>query len=159
MELIYVGKIVNTFGIKGELKIVSRFEMAKRVFVKVNHLIINKTNYEITNVRYHKNNYLVELNNIKDINKIEYLINEEVYFAKENLNLTASEYLIEELLNYKVVSNNEEVGVVTSYDDNKINPLIKVNDRFYIPIKGNFILNVDKTNKVITVSDIRGLML
>ncbi len=159
MELIYVGKIVNTFGIKGELKIVSRFEMAKRVFVKGNHLIINKTDYEITNVRFHKNNYLVELNNIKDINKIEYLINEEVYFAKENLNLTASEYLIEELLNYKVVSNNEEVGVVTSYDDNKINPLIKVNDRFYIPIKGNFILNVDKTNKVITVSDIRGLML
>ena len=159
MELIYVGKIVNTFGIKGELKIVSRFEMAKRVFVKGNHLIINKTNYEITNVRFHKNNYLVELNNIKDINKIEYLINEEVYFAKENLNLTASEYLIEELLNYKVVSNNEEVGVVTSYDDNKINPLIKVNDRFYIPIKGNFILNVDKTNKVITLSDIRGLML
>lgn len=159
MELIYVGKIVNTFGIKGELKIVSRFEMAKRVFVKGNHLIINKTNYEITNVRYHKNNYLVELNNIKDINKIEYLINEEVYFAKENLNLTASEYLIEELLNYKVVSNNEEIGIVTSYDDNKINPLIKVNDRFYIPIKGNFILNVDKTNKVITVSDIRGLML
>lgn len=159
MELIYVGKIVNTFGIKGELKIVSHFEMAKRVFVKGNHLIINKTNYEITNVRFHKNNYLVELNNIKDINKIEYLINEEVYFAKENLNLTANEYLIEELLNYKVVSNNEEVGVVTSYDDNKINPLIKVNDRFYIPIKGNFILNVDKTNKVITVSDIRGLML
>ncbi len=159
MELIYVGKIVNTFGIKGELKIVSRFEMAKRVFVKGNHLIINKTNYEITNVRFHKNNYLVELNNIKDINKIEYLINEEVYFAKENLNLTANEYLIEELLNYKVVSNNEEVGVVTSYDDNKINPLIKVNDRFYIPIKGNFILNVDKTNKVITLSDIRGLML
>ena len=159
MELIYVGKIVNTFGIKGELKIVSRFEMAKRVFVKGNHLIINKTNYEITNVRFHKNNYLVELNNIKDINKIEYLINEEVYFAKENLNLTASEYLIEELLNYKVVSNNEEVGVVTSYDDNKINPLIKVNDHFYIPIKGNFILNVDKTNKVITVSDIRGLIL
>lgn len=159
MELIYVGKIVNTFGIKGELKIVSRFEMAKRVFVKGNHLIINKTNYEITNVRFHKNNYLVELNNIKDINKIEYLINEEVYFAKKNLNLTANEYLIEELLNYKVVSNNEEVGVVTSYDDNKINPLIKVNDRFYIPIKGNFILNVDKTNKVITVSDIRGLIL
>ena len=159
MKLIYVGKIVNTFGIKGELNIVSHFEMAKRVFVKGNHLIINKTNYEITNVRFHKNNYLVELNNIKDINKIEYLINEEVYFAKENLNLTANEYLIEELLNYKVVSNNEEIGIVTSYDDNKINPLIKVNDRFYIPIKGNFILNVDKTNKVITVSDIRGLML
>ncbi len=154
-----MGKIVNTFGIKGELKIVSRFEMAKRVFIKGNHLNVNKTDYEITNVRFHKNNYLVELNNIKDINKVEYLINEDVYFDKNSLNLGLNEYLIEELLNYKVISNNKEIGVVTSYDDNKINPLIKVNNKFYIPIKGNFILRVDKINKEIIVSDIRGLML
>ena len=36
MEFLNVGKIVNTFGIKGELKIVSRFEMPEKVFVKGN---------------------------------------------------------------------------------------------------------------------------
>ena len=106
MEKIYIGKIVNTFGIKGELKIVSKFEMPDRVFKVHNQIIIKDKNYEITGVRFHKNNYLVELNNIKDINDIEYLIGNEVYYAKEDLNLSDEEYLISELVNYKVISNN-----------------------------------------------------
>ena len=106
MEKIYIGKIVNTFGIKGELKIVSKFEMPDRVFQVHNQIIIKDKNYEITGVRFHKNNYLVELNNIKDINDIEYLIGNEVYYAKEDLNLSDEEYLISELVNYKVISNN-----------------------------------------------------
>ena len=35
---IVIGKIVNTFGIKGELKIVSNFEMANRAFKKGNKI-------------------------------------------------------------------------------------------------------------------------
>ena len=41
LDKIYIGKIVNTFGIKGELKIVSNFEMANRAFKKGNKIIIN----------------------------------------------------------------------------------------------------------------------
>ena len=40
MEYVNVGKIVNTFGIKGELKIVSRFEMADKVFKIHNKIMI-----------------------------------------------------------------------------------------------------------------------
>ena len=158
MEKIYIGKIVNTFGIKGELKIVSKFEMPDRVFKVHNQIIIKDKNYEITGVRFHKNNYLVELNNIKDINDIEYLIGNEVYYAKEHLNLSDEEYLISELVNYKVISNNNEIGIITNYDDNKINPLIRVNNKFYIPLKG-FYEKIDKLNKKIYVKDISGLML
>ena len=158
MDKIYIGKIVNTFGIKGELKIVSKFEMPDRVFKVHNQIIIKDKNYEITGVRFHKNNYLVELNNIKDINDIEYLIDNEVYYAKEDLNLSDEEYLISELVNYKVISNNKEIGIITNYDDNKINPLIRVNNKFYIPLKG-FYEKIDKLNKKIYVKDISGLML
>ena len=157
MNKIYVGKIVNTFGIKGELKVVSKFEMADKVY-KVNNVIyINNIDYKITNVRFHKNNYLVEVNNIKDINKIEYLINNDVYFNKEDLGLKDNEYLISELLDYKVISNNKDIGIVTDYDDNKINPLIKINNKFYIPLKG-FYDKIDKVNKIIYVKDVSGLI-
>ena len=159
MELLNVGKIVNTFGIKGELKVVSRFEMAKKVFVKNNKIIINDITYTISNVRFHKNNYLVEINNIKDINEVTKFIGFDIYFNKEDLNLNDNEYIISELVGYKVIEDNQNVGIITDYDDNMINPLIKVNDKFYIPLKGNFINSVDKTNKVINVNDIKGLML
>ena len=132
--------------------------MPDRVVKVHNQIIIKDKNYEITGVRFHKNNYLVELNNIKDINDIEYLIGNEVYYAKEDLNLSDEEYLISELVNYKVISNNKEIGIITNYDDNKINPLIKVNNKFYIPLKG-FYEKIDKLNKKIYVKDISGLML
>ena len=159
MKLLNVGKIVNTFGIKGELKIVTRFEMPEKVFIKGNTLIINNKEYTITNVRFHHHNYLVELNNIKDINQIEYLINNDVFFNEEDLNLNEEEYLISELLDYKVISNNQEIGTITDYDNNNINPLIKVNNTFYIPLKGNYITKIDKENKIIYTQDLEGLMI
>lgn len=159
MKLICVGKIVNTFGIKGKLKIVTRFEMPDKVYKINNHLIINNKEYVITNVRYHHYNYLVELNNIKDINEIEYLKGYDVFFNEEDLNLNDNEYLISELLNFKVIDNNKEIGIITDYDDNKINPLIKVNNKYYIPIKGNYIIKVDKINKIIYTNNIEELEL
>ena len=67
-------------------------------------------------------------------------------------------FIISELVNYKVISNNKEIGIITNYDDNKINPLIKVNNKFYIPLKG-FYEKIDKLNKKIYVKDVSGLML
>jgi 16S rRNA processing protein RimM len=159
MEFIYVGKIVNTFGIKGELKIVSRFEMASKVFKVNNHLRINNNDYLITGVRFHKNNYLIELNNIKDINDINHLINYDVFFRKTDLNLKAGEYLISELIGYKVFDNDTFIGIITDYDDNKINPLVKVDNKFYIPLKGEYLLKVDKENQKIFAHNLKGLML
>lgn len=158
MEKIYVGKIVNTFGIKGELKIVSRFEMPDRVFKEGNKLIIKDNIYKVTGVRIHKNNYLVEFDFVRNINDVKFLVGNDVYIAKEDLKLQDEEYLISELIDYKVISNNEEIGIVTDYDSNEINPLIKVNNKFYIPLKG-FYEKIDKENKKIYVKDASGLML
>ena len=159
MKFINVGKIVNTFGIKGELKIVSCFEMPEKVFKKNNYLRINNIDYLITGCRYHHYNYLVELNGIKDINKIEYLVNSEVFFDEDALNLTDNEYLITELIDYEVYDSNKLIGIVTDYDNSKINPLIKVNDKFYIPLKANYIDRVNKLEKKIYGHDLEGLML
>lgn len=158
MEKIYVGKIVNTFGIKGELKIVSRFEMPDRVFKEGNLLIIKDNIHKVTGVRIHKNNYLVEFDFVRNINDVKFLVGNDVYIAKEDLKLLDEEYLISELIDYKVISNNEEIGIVTDYDSNEINPLIKVNNKFYIPLKG-FYEKIDKENKKIYVKDASGLML
>lgn len=159
MKYIYVGKIVNTFGIKGELKIVSRFEMPERVYKKGNLLRINNNDYEITNVRFHKNNYLIELNNIKDINEIEHLKGYDVLFNEDDLKLSKDEYLISELVCYKVFDDTTLIGLVTDYDDNPVNPLIKIDSKFYIPLKGDFIIKVDKVKKEIKAHNLKGLIL
>ena len=159
MEYVNVGKIVNTFGIKGELKIVSRFEMADKVFKVHNKIMINNNVYEISGMRIHKNNYLVEIDNLKDINLVEHLIGNDVFFNKADLNLGDNDYLISDLVGFVVKEDDKEYGEVTDYDDNKINPVIKVNNKFYIPLKGDFIVNVDKVNKIIYGKNISSLVL
>lgn len=159
MEYVNVGKIVNTFGIKGELKIVSRFEMADKVFKVHNKIMINNNVYEISGMRIHKNNYLVEIDNLKDINFVEHLIGNDVFFNKADLNLGDNDYLISDLVGFVVKEDDKEYGEITDYDDNKINPVIKVNNKFYIPLKGDFIVKVDKVNKIIYGKNISSLVL
>ena len=54
MNKVYIGKIVNTHGIKGELRIRSDFPYKDRVFLIGNNLIIDDQEYNIKSYRKHK---------------------------------------------------------------------------------------------------------
>ena len=54
MNKIYIGKVVNTHGIKGEIRILSNFEYKDKVFKVNNKLIIGDKTYEIKSHRIHK---------------------------------------------------------------------------------------------------------
>ena len=49
MEYIYVGKIVNTHGIKGELRLLSKFPYKDKVFINNMTIYIDKKDKEIIN--------------------------------------------------------------------------------------------------------------
>lgn len=159
MKLVCIGKIVNTFGIKGELKVVPNFELPNKVYKVGNIFNIKSKDYIVTNVRFHKNNYLIELNNLKNINDIEYLKNNDIYFDIDTLNLSDNEYLISELIDYQVIDEeNILIGKVTDYDINPSNPLIRVNDDVLIPLKSEILKKVDKHRKIIIIEKIEGLI-
>ena len=77
---IYIGKFVNTHGIKGEIRILSDVAYKKEIFQKGNKLYIgkNKTPFIIQNYRVHKNYDMITFENVTDINfnEINLLINE-----------------------------------------------------------------------------------
>jgi len=54
MKLIKIGKIVNTHGIKGELRIKSDFERKDLVFKVGSIIIIDKEEHTIRTYRFHK---------------------------------------------------------------------------------------------------------
>ena len=66
-ELIYIGEIIGTFGIKGELKVFSEsdfidYRFRKGALVKIVSKK-EKLEVEITSMRIHKNNVLITINN------------------------------------------------------------------------------------------------
>lgn len=155
MKYIYVGKIVNTHALKGEVRIISSFEYKDRVFNKDNYLYVGSTKYElkIESYRKHKQFDMVKFYGIDYINDVLKYKGSNVYINEDSLELSDNEILISDLVNYEVYNDNKLVGKITEYRSDNGNKLIKVNDK-YIPYNDAFIEKYDKINKRIYFHDI-----
>lgn len=155
MKKIYIGKIVSTHGIKGELKIISNFEFKEKVFKENNKLIIDDKEYNIRTYRHHKIYEMVTLNEYKDINEILFLVNKKVYFDEDNLILEENEVLDLELANYKVSYNNELYDIKEVFYASPTNKIIRVNYNgkdVLVPYNSPMIINIDKAKKIVYIN-------
>ena len=163
MDYIYVGKIVNTHGIKGELRIISDFEYKDRVFKKDMILYIgnNKVKEQIVSYRHHKNYEMVMFNNYTNINEVLMYKNQDVYVNRDDLKLLPNEYLYQDLINLKIKKDEEILGIVQDvmYNNGNVLLSVKSNKDYFIPLNEHFIKKVDLQEKFIEVANVEGLIL
>lgn len=161
MERVFIGKVVNTHGIKGEFRIKSDFELKSRVFVVGKSILIDGVSYKINSYRVHKGYDMVTVDGLNDINDVIPFKGKRVFVDREDLHLKDNECLMEDYIGFDVVLNSQTIGRVVDYSGG-VNPLLEVkgDKHFYIPLKGNFIIKFDKKMKTLVVDDvIRGVML
>ena len=111
MDYIVVGKIINTHGIKGELKIYPYTDDIKR-FSKIKEVYIgeNKLCFETESAKYHKNMVLLKLKKFSNINDVLFLKEEFVYIdEKEKVELPKDNYFIYELIGCEVFEDRKSV--------------------------------------------------
>ena len=109
-EYLEVGQIVNTFGVKGIVKVnpftddITRFEDLKKLFICKKDQM---QEIEIEEVKYHKNMVLLKLKGIDDINKAERL--KGLYLKihrKDAIPLQEGTYFIADLIGLKVYADD-----------------------------------------------------
>ena len=155
MDLIVVGKLINTHGLKGEVKIKSDFERKDLIFKKGKKVIIDDTEFTITHYSVLKDIDLLQFEGYTDINDIEKYKGYLVYIDRDRLDLEDGDYLYADLIGMKIVSENGTYGSVVDYTNN-INPLLEINydnRTYYIPLKSDFIQKVSVKDNSIYVSD------
>ncbi|MBR1413496.1 MAG: 16S rRNA processing protein RimM [Bacilli bacterium] len=162
MDYIYVGKLVNTHGIKGEVKIISNFEYKNKVFVKDKDIYIgdNKVKETINSYRHHKNFEMITLNNYTNINEVLKYKGMNVYVNRDDLGLLEDEYLYQDLIGLNIKNNLKTLGKVKDVMYNNGNVLLKIEDakEYYIPLNEHFIKKVNLNEKIIEVENIEGLI-
>ena len=161
-EFIYVGKIVNTHGLKGEIRILSDFEKKDKVFVPGMTIYIGrKKEKEIINsYRHHKVFEMITMKGYSDINEVIRYKGLYVYIKKEDLNLGENEYLDTDLIDLDVLIDNNKVGIITDVRDSGNNKflVIKTDTKdVFVPLQKEFIENVDLKNKCISIKPIKGM--
>ena len=160
-NLIYIGIVSTTHGIKGELRISSDFEYPEKAFKVGTFLIIDNKSYEIKSYRVHKGYHMVMLNDFNNINQVLFLKGKKVYKTRSELNLKNYEILDQDLFEYKVLTNNCFDGkVLDIFDSGNGNKIIKVNinnKEYLIPMSSPMILKVDASKKQIIIELLEGI--
>ena len=159
MDKVYIGKIVSTHGIKGEIRILSDFPFKDKVFVVGNKLIIDDKSYEIKSYRVHKNFDMVTLDDYKNINEVLFLLKKDVYFDKNNLSLEEDEILDEDLMNFKVITKDGKEGLIKEIFMAGSNKILRVEfDReVLIPMNSPMIVEINKESEEVIVELIEGM--
>ena len=155
IKYIFIGRIVNTHALKGEVRIISDFEFKDKIFKENTFLYIgeNKDKEVIETYRKHKQFDMVKFKGIDNINNVLKYKGSKVYINEEDLKLKDDEILISELLNMDVYNNDKLVGTITEYRSDNGNNMLRVNDKL-VPYNKDFITKIDKENKCIYFHDI-----
>lgn len=160
MNYIYIGDIVNTHGIKGEVKILSHFKYKSNVFIKGTSLYIgsSKVKLIINSYRHHKVFDMVTFVGINDINEVLKYKGEPVYIDKNEVHIDG--ILNEDLIDMSVYGNDSFIGRVTDILNNGLYDILVVdgNSRSLIPNIDEFVLNIDVEGKRIDINMMEGLV-
>ena len=163
MEYVYIGKIVNTHGIKGEVRILSKFRYKSKVLTKHFKIYIGKNKKEeiINSYRPHKQFDMITIEGITDINDVLKYKGKPVYIKREDLNLGNDEYLDEDLIGLNVIMNNKVMGKVERIDRDVHQDKIIVNKdgtMYLVPYVCDIIKNINLKEGNITLEYIKGLL-
>ena len=161
MSLTKLGKIVNTHGIKGEIRLISDFKYKDRVFKKDFTIYIKDRPCIIESYRPHKNFDMVTLVGFYNINQVLDLVKNNAYVKIEDLNLLPNEYLDDMIIGYNTEFNGNLIGTITGIRFNPSNDLLEIKTDSgikLVPNKDHFIENINHDSQIITLKNCEGLL-
>ena len=163
-DYIEIGKVVNTFGIKGELKIVSesdfvdyRYAVGKTIYLKLRNTI---KEVRVSSYRVHKGNILITIDKIYDINEVEKYIGADVLADKLDVPpLEDGEFYIDDVVGLDAYDETGEIiGKVVDVILIPANDLIEIEllngKKELIPYVDEYILEITEDKIVVRLLEV-----
>lgn len=165
-QLLRVGVISSTHGVRGEVKVypttddVNRFKKLKKVILDTGRDYLD---LEITGVKFFKNQVILKFKGIDNINDIEKYKGKDLLVNREDaVALEENENYVADLIDLKVVTEDGQVlGYLTEVMETGANDVYVVETEdgkeLLLPAIRDCILDVDLEEEVMTVHILPGL--
>ncbi|MGE7940916.1 ribosome maturation factor RimM [Lysinibacillus xylanilyticus] len=171
MEWFNVGRIVNTHGIRGEVRVLSTTDFEEERFVVGNKLAAFKkddkkpTWVTIESMRRHKNFILLTFEGMHNINLVEPFKEGMLKVTKDQMSddlLAENEYFFHDIVGCSVVSEEgETIGAVVDILQTGANDVWVVKGakkEHYIPYIEDIVKEIDVDDKKIVIHVMEGLL-
>lgn len=165
-NLLQVGVITSTHGVRGEVKVFPTTDDPAR-FKKLKQVILDdgkqQIDLEIVSVKFFKNQVILKFKGIDTLNDVEKYRKATLWVTRENaVKLAKNEYFVADLEGLTVVSDEgEELGVLDEVLQTGANDVYIVKKKGFadllIPAIKDCILNVDFEQSTMTVHLLAGL--
>ncbi|MGL5438964.1 MAG: ribosome maturation factor RimM [Filifactoraceae bacterium] len=160
-----IGKIVNTHGLKGEVKIYPYTDYPER-FDELEYFFLGEKDekkWELEKVRYQGKMVIGKIKDVNTIEEAESLKDTLIYIDKKNLReLDEDEYMIKDLIGLKVYTEEEqyigEVRDVLQYSANDVYVVKNEEKEYLIPAINEFVPIIDIESKKIVIKPIKGMI-
>ncbi len=161
MKYVLIGKIVNTHGLKGEVRILSDFKYKDKVFIPEMNIYIgkNKICEKINTYRHHKIFDMITMHGYNDIDQVLKYKGDYVFVNKEDIKLDDNQFLDEDIIGLNVYVNDRCLGKVRKIENHNGNEILVVDGEkdYLIPYNFDIIISINLEKKEIMVKDISGL--
>ncbi len=164
MELIECGKIINTHGVKGDVKIMPYADTPKEVAdLKKIFVGRDKTEYKVISGKVHGQNVLMHLENVNDMDAAALLKNRLIYMVKDKSKLKPGQYFIADVIGLAVIDDvsGENYGEITDVYTGIANDAyeIKLKDgrQILFPAIKDVVKSVDTDNKIMKITPLLGM--
>lgn len=158
-QYIEAGRIVNTHGVRGEVKIQVWLD-SPEFMRRFKTLYIDSKPVRLVSARAHKGFLIAQLEGTEDINAAMSLKNRTVYIDRADAPLKKGEYFLCDIIGARV--ETEDGTFVGTLEDILETPassvyIVRGDAEHMIPAVPEFILNTDAENGVVTVHLIEGM--
>ena len=161
-----IGKITNTHGIKGELKVFPLTDDVERFqYLKTAYIGENKISVSLEKSRNHKNLAIIKLKEYSDINEVLKFKDDFIYVKdEERVALPKDHFFIYDLLQSQVFDQKSNlIGTLVDILQGPSNDVYVVknmekNKEYLIPSVKEFVTHVDISNKKIIINPIEGMI-
>lgn len=159
MEYVCIGKLVNTHGIKGEVKLLSNFEYKDKAFVVGMNFYIGEDKEKVTvnSYRHHKVFDMVTFKEYNYINDVLKFKNKLVYVLKPDLALDNNSILDRDYIGMNAYYEGVLVGKVKDIIDNNGYKLMLIGTKV-VPFNKEFISSVSVTKNELILKNVEGLL-
>ncbi|WP_418790076.1 ribosome maturation factor RimM [Phosphitispora sp. TUW77] len=168
-KLITVGKIINTHGIKGEVRVwpltdfPERFNANNSVLLDINEMNEELITLTVEHSWKQKNFLVVKFREIGDMNAAQAVKEGLLKVPRESLKeLPGDSFYVFEILGMEVITDKGfSLGSVKDVIRTGSNDVYVINGRekeYMIPAVKNIIKKIDRKNRLITVEPIEGLL-
>lgn len=161
MNLIYIGEIVNTHGIKGEVRLISDFKYKEQAFKQGQKIYVGKRHEELTinSYRKHKNYDMITFEGIDNINDVIMYKGDSAYIDRENIEIDG--YFDEDIIGLDVYDKDKKIGTVEQILKNKAHDILVVQgdkNKHLIPYLAEYVEEIDLDNNRMNIKVIKGLL-